>query len=62
LRKIHKKQANFFLNKGGQRGSSGGGWLSSGPTQSKSSAASQHDFQNEKQQLTLKQKRKLKRS
>jgi hypothetical protein len=28
LRKIHKKEHNFFLEKGGQRGSSGGGWLS----------------------------------
>jgi hypothetical protein len=28
LRKIHKKESNFFLNKGGQRGSSGGGWIS----------------------------------
>jgi hypothetical protein len=28
LRKIHKKSHNYFLDKGGQRGSSGGGWLS----------------------------------
>lgn len=28
LRKIHKKESNFFLNKGGHKGSSGGGWVS----------------------------------
>ena len=27
LRKIHKKEHNFFLNKNGKRGESGGGWI-----------------------------------
>ena len=28
LRKIHKREHNYFLDKAGQLGSSGGGWLS----------------------------------
>ena len=28
LRKIHKKESNFFLNIGGQKGQTGPGWLS----------------------------------
>jgi hypothetical protein len=41
LRKIHKKTHNYFLDKGGKRGSSGGGWLSTKTKSLKSAASSE---------------------
>ena len=56
LRKIHKKESNFFLNKGGQRGTSGGGWLSH---QTKSTGSNCAD--EEVKFITLKEKKKQKK-
>ena len=39
LRKIHKKESNYFLNKAGKKGSSGGGWLSHHTKSSSSNCA-----------------------
>ena len=39
LRKIHKKENNYFLNKAGKRGSFGGGWLSHHTKSSSSNCA-----------------------
>jgi hypothetical protein len=57
LRKIHKKESNYFLNKGGMRGSSGGGWLSR-----KSVSDTKSNQADEDIKLTLKQKQRLKRT
>ena len=38
-RKIHKKERNYFLNKGGQRGESGGGWVAFDTKMSKSTTS-----------------------
>jgi hypothetical protein len=44
LRKIHKKESNYFLNKGGKRGSAGAGWLSHHTKSSRSSNCAEEEI------------------
>lgn len=48
LRKIHKKTHNYFLDKSGKRGSSGGGWLSTKTKSAKSASSKGEQKPNQK--------------